>query len=507
MALVKIQGISKSYGGVQALRDIHLDILSGEIHALCGENGAGKSTLIKVLGGITKPDSGCVEFAGNRLSLGSVRDAEEAGIAVIHQESVAFPHLNAVDNLFVGRELRRFGGLLDLSGMRQKTLEILSQLGESIDVDRPMEEFPLAQRQMVAIARALLQKCRLLVMDEPTASLSERETEVLFERIRELRQNGVSVLYVSHRLHEIFELADRVTVFRDGKWVSTDPCGDIDESRLIQSMVGRSITLPSNELVDRDEATVPSLTIRGLCRATAFNDVSLDVFPGEIVGLGGLVGAGRSEIARCVFGVDSYDSGSIEIGGQPLLPGSVGASCEAGVALVPEDRQQQGLIQALSIEGNLCLPWFSKMNRFGFLNRSGLRALSNDAISRLDVRLGNPLDSVSSLSGGNQQKVVLGKWLAGSPRVLILDEPTRGVDVGAKEEVYRLVHSLTKEGVAILLISSDLPELIRLSDRIVVMCEGRLSGELEGTQVCEEAVLKLALPEQGERVLEEGTLE
>ncbi|MDA7632654.1 sugar ABC transporter ATP-binding protein [bacterium] len=495
VTLVKISDLSKSYGGVQALRDIHLEISPGEIHALCGENGAGKSTLIKILGGIVRPDSGGVEFSGAQLVLGSVRAAEMAGITVIHQESVAFPHLNAVDNLFVGRELREFGWLLDRKGMKDKTREILSQLGESIDVERPMEEFPLAQRQMVAIARALLQDCRLLVMDEPTASLSEKETEVLFEKIRQLRKNGVSVLYVSHRLHEIFELADRVTVFRDGLWVSTDPCDAIDEGTLIQRMVGRSIGWPGNESIERSDVEHPLLTIRTLSRASLFDNISLEVYPGEIVGLGGLVGAGRSEVARCVFGVDVYDSGSVEIDGQPLLPGSVRSSCESGVALVPEDRQHEGLIQAMSIHENFGLPWLKDKSRYGFLNRSALRDLSEEGIKSLDVRLGSASDPVSSLSGGNQQKVVLGKWLAGNPKVLILDEPTRGVDVGAKEEVYRLIRSLAGKGVAILLISSDLPELIRLSDRIAVMCDGRIRGELDGEEICEEAVLKLALPE------------
>ena len=505
MSLLRIQNLSKSYGGVQALRDVNLEIHKGEVHALCGENGAGKSTLIKILGGVVSPDAGSVSVEGKSLAFGNVRRAEALGVTVIHQESVAFPHLNAVDNLFVGRELRRFGGLLDRGAMREKTEAILSRLGESFDLDEPVENFPLAQRQMVGIARALLQDCRLLIMDEPTASLSGRETAVLFECVRQLRNDGVSVLYVSHRLQEVFELSDRITVFRDGAWVSTDSCSALTEPDLIQRMVGRSISVQSAHSARPDEtgvtrnAETPSLALRGLSCQPDFRDVSLDVFPGEILGLGGLVGAGRSEVARCVFGVDLYDSGSVEISGMPLGAGSVEESCRAGVALVPEDRQHEGLIQAMSIRENLGLPWLRKMSSLGFIARKRIRVLASEAVERLDVKYRNIGDPVSSLSGGNQQKVVLGKWLAGNPRVLILDEPTRGVDVGAKEEVYSLVRRLADEGVAVLLISSDLPELIRLSDRINVMCEGRIAGELVSGEISEESILRLALPKEAKQ--------
>ncbi len=497
MSLLRIQNLSKSFGGVQALHDIELEIQPGEVHALCGENGAGKSTLIKILGGVVKPDSGSVFFDGVPMEFGNVRGAEALGIAVMHQESVAFPHLNAVDNLFVGRELRRFGGLLDRAAMRAKTKAMLSRLGESLNLDQAVETFPLAQRQMIGIARALLQDCRLLVMDEPTASLSGRETSVLFECLRQLRREGVSVLYVSHRLREVFDLADRITVLRDGAWVSTDACRELSEPDLIQRMVGRAISEKAGKTTSVQNSGVPSLVLRGLTSQPEFQDVSLDVFPGEILGLGGLVGAGRSEVARCVFGVDSYDSGSIEIEGTPLAVGSVEESCQAGVALVPEDRQHEGLIQSMSIRENLGLPWLRKLSSFGFVNRGRMRDLASESVARLDVKYRGLGDAVSFLSGGNQQKVVLGKWLAGNPKVLILDEPTRGVDVGAKEEVYGLVRRLAAEGVAVLLISSDLPELIRLSDRINVMCEGRIAGELLSGEISEESILRLALPKEG----------
>ncbi len=496
MSLVSLQQVSKAYGGVRALHGVDLDIGAGEVHALCGENGAGKSTLIKILGGVIRPDEGKVLVGGELQGRGSVRLAELSGVSVIHQESVAFPHLNAVDNLFVGRELKNRVGLLDRRRMRAQTTEILEQLGERLDVDCPVERFPLAQRQMIAIARALLHNCRLLIMDEPTASLSGRETRVLFQQIERLRREGVSVLYVSHRLHEVFELADRVTVLRDGEKVATEDCSALDEDTLIQRMVGRSLIAKKERENPIDRQCEPLLAVRGLTRAPDFSDITFDVFPGEIVGLGGLVGAGRSEVARSLFGVDWYDRGGVEIAGLPLVPGSVVASCKAGVALVPEDRQMEGLIQDMSILDNVNLPWFLRLSRMGWLSRRRLLKSGSKSVERLGVRFGDIGDAVSSLSGGNQQKVVLGKWLSAKPQVLILDEPTRGVDVGAKEEVYELVEKLADGGIAILLISSDLPELIRLSDRIIVMCGGRVSGELGREAICEEAVLRLSLPEQ-----------
>ena len=496
MSLVQVRGLSKAYGGVQALADVHLEIRAGVVHALCGENGAGKSTLIKVLGGVVAPDSGTVSVSGEDMILGSVRDSERSGIAVIHQESVAFPHLNAVDNLFVGREHQRFGWL-NRPAMRRETAKLMAELGESIDIGKPLERLPLAQRQMVAIARGLHQRCKLLILDEPTASLSERETLVLFEQIRKLRSKGVSVLYVSHRLHEIFTLADRVTVLRDGRWVCTEETSELDEDLLIQRMVGRSLSEVTLAPGNTDGTGETVLEVEGLSRAPSFHNVSLELRAGEVLGLGGLVGAGRSEVARCVFGVDAYDSGSVEVEGEQLEGGTVRASCEAGIALVPEDRQHEGLVQPLAISHNLGLPWFAKLSRYGVLRKSAWSSLVQDSVQRLDVRLGTIHDPVASLSGGNQQKVVLGKWLAGRPKVLILDEPTRGVDVGAKEEVYRLVQELAADGVGILLISSDMPELIRLSHRVLVMSEGRVRGALEKDEITEEAILRLALPDSG----------
>ncbi|NLC58242.1 MAG: sugar ABC transporter ATP-binding protein [Armatimonadetes bacterium] len=491
--LIQIRGIGKAFGGVQALADVSLEIAPGEVHALCGENGAGKSTLIKVLSGSLLPDTGEVWVRGTRLPQGGVAAAEAAGIAVIHQEPVVFPHLNAADNLFVGAEPRRRGGLLlDRARMRRDAEALLRRLGETVDLQRPVGELPVAQRQMIAIARALSRSCRLLIMDEPTSSLSARETEVLFQVIRQLRAEGVSVLYVSHRLEEVFALADRVTVLRDGRWVDTRATPTIDREELIRLMVGRELAAAEPGA----DSTTPGevlLAVEGLTRDGAFAGVSFQVRAGEVVGLGGLVGAGRSEVARALFGIDRPDSGTVKVGGQRLPPGSVPAAIRQGVALVPEDRQHLGLVLPLPVGTNLTLAVLRGLSRFGFPSKRQEAPLIARLMKELDIRAASAAVPAETLSGGNQQKVVLGKWLAASPRVLILDEPTRGVDVGAKAEVHRLIRSLAQQGMATLLISSDLPELLAMSDRILVMRAGRLAGELGRAEATPEKVLALAL--------------
>lgn len=495
-SFLHIREISKSFGGVRALNNVSLDVGRGEIHGLCGENGAGKSTLIKVLGGSVRPDKGAVTLDGVPLPLGNVRDSEEAGVAVIHQECVAFPHLSSFDNIFVGREPRRMGGwLLDRNRMRQQSEELLRRLGESFDPRLPVGELPLAQRQMVAIARALSQECRLLIMDEPTASLSTRETQALFRIIRQLRKEGVSILYVSHRLEEIFELASRVTVMRDGRVVESVSTSEVDRNGLIRSMVGRELIATQGAASLRAEDVV--LDVRGLTRAGSFENVSLSVCAGEVVGMTGLVGAGRSEVARALFGIDRVDAGSIVVKGTPLRPGSVPCSMSAGVALVPEDRQQAGLIPPMSVQKNLSLAVLPSLAARGAISASKERGLAVRMMEALSIKAEHPDVTADTLSGGNQQKVVLGKWLASSPSVLVLDEPTRGVDVGAKSEVYDLIGRLASSGAAILLISSDLPEVLHMSDRIIVMRSGRIAGELSRVEATQEGILALAMPEAG----------
>ena len=498
-SLVVVEGLRKSFGGAVALADVSLEIGVGEVHALCGENGAGKSTLIKILGGVLRPDRGAVRVADRPFSFGAVTAATAAGIAVIHQETVAFPHLDVVDNLFVGRELRGVGGLnLDRPAMRRQTEELLERLGEPLDLSRPVGELSIAHRQIVAIARALSQQCRLLIMDEPTASLSARETDAVFRVVRQLRDDGISVLYVSHRLDEIFSLSQRTTVLRDGRLVATRPTGELTRDQLVQLMVGRELAGAGRE--PRRIAPThsrPTLEVKGLTRSGEFDDVSFQVARGEIVGLGGLVGAGRSEVARAIFGVDSYDAGEVRIDGELLPAGSVRVAIHRGVALVPEDRQLQGLVAALSVQSNMTLPQWARFTRWALMSPSSERATVSEMASRLGLKAPSLAAPMTSLSGGNQQKVVVGKWLATEPRLLILDEPTRGVDVGAKAELYRAIRQLADQGLAILLISSDLPELLQLSDRIVVMRSGRVSGEVAGDAATEQQVLQLALPGAG----------
>lgn len=493
---LQVDTIHKSYGGVHALRGVSLRVMPGEVHALCGENGAGKSTLIKVLTGSVTPDAGSVRCGEHRLELGNVRAAEMAGIGVVHQESMGFPDLHAVDNLFVGREPRRRGRWrLDRPRMRREAREVLDRLGEAIDLDRPLGDLSLAQRQMVAVGRALLLKCRLLILDEPTASLSLRESQVVLRMVEQLKQDGVSVLYVSHRLEEIFQVSDRVTVFRDGQWVSTNKTSELTRGTLIQQMVGREVAeLEARHGRDRTEAP-PRLIVRGLTRAGVFEDVSLTVGAGEVVVLAGLVGAGRSEVARCIFGIDRADAGTVAVESRSLRAGSVRDALRAGVALLPEDRQHEGLVLPMSVAANLSMANLTRLAPRGIMHFARERELARTQVERLGIKVADIRHPVASLSGGNQQKVVLGRWLAARPQVLILDEPTRGIDVGAKAQVHRLLRELTDAGMAILVVSSDLTEVLSIADRIVVMRQGKCVAEFLGRTVSQEQLLQQMLPQ------------
>lgn len=495
--LIRIRQLSKSYGGVRALRELDLEIARGEVHALCGENGAGKSTLIKILTGVTVPDHGEVLVESALLPWGDVLGSESAGIAVMHQESTAFPDLNAVDNLFVGRELTYCRGwFLDCNAMRSATRAALERLGETLDLRVPLQDLSVAQRQMVAMARALSRNCRLLIMDEPTASLSARETQTLLGIIRQLRNEGVSVLYVSHRLEEIFQIADRVTVLRDGQHVATCEIPRIDMQQLIQFMIGREV----DELMHRQERSEAAgdvaLEVCQLTRRGVFENISLDVRAGEIVGLAGLVGAGRSDVARAIFGIDRYDSGAVRVAQKSLRMGSVRSAMAAGLALVPEDRQHEGLVLPMSVGENLSMAMLRKLRICGLISHRRESDLIDEQLHKLTIRAANVDAPAASLSGGNQQKLVLGKWLARNPTVLILDEPTRGIDVAAKAQVHRYIRQLSNQGVGSLVISSELSELLAISDRILVMRAGRLVGELRGAEATQDRVLELALPDR-----------
>lgn len=496
---IRVSGLSKSYGGVHALKRVCMDIAKGEIHALCGENGAGKSTLIKSLTGVVIPEEGTISIDGKPLPPGNVQASEAAGIAVIHQESTAFPSLNTLDNIFVGREPFTAGGLfLDKARMRREATKMLKRLGQNFDIDCPVIELSVAQRQMVAMARALSQKCEFLILDEPTASLSAKETDSLLAIVRQLRNEGVTILYVSHRLEEIFEIADRVTVLRDGERVDTQSVANLNRSALIFLMVGREL----EELTQRHEhAGEPGevrLEVLGLTNPGVFENIDLRIQAGEIVGLAGLVGAGRSEIARAIFGLDRYSKGKVKVNGQMLTGGSVKQAMSAGLSLVPEDRQHEGLILPMSVGANLSMAVLGKLTNRGLVDPRLERDLVEKLMSDLLIKAASQEFPAETLSGGNQQKLVIGKWIAAKPQVLILDEPTRGVDIAAKAQVHRLIRNLASKGLATLIISSDMNEVLSISDRIIVMREGRISGEIRGREATRELVLDLALPQEKE---------
>lgn len=486
----RLESATKRFGGVVAVRDVSFDLFPGEVHALVGENGAGKSTLMKVVDGLYAPDEGTVAVGGEMVEFSSPRDAEAAGIAMIPQELDLFPELSVAENLFVGRKRprTRWGGL-DWDSMRAEARERLAALGVELNVTSAVKHLSAANQQIVAIARALVGEARAVLMDEPTSSLTDREAKQLFRIISDLTAHGVGVVYISHRLEEIFQISDRITVLRDGRHIVTSPASELDAEELVRLMVGR----PLNELFTRTASTPGevALEIRGLSRAGEFGDVDLVVKRGEIVGLAGLVGAGRTELAQSIFGIRRPDSGEILVGGETARIRTPQAAMEHGIFYVPEERRSQGLILPFSIKNNITLSILDRISRLGFVPRSERRTADKFA-KELSIRGAKITDPVGRLSGGNQQKVVVAKSLAREPSILLLDEPTRGIDVGAKSEIYRLMDSLAKEGKAILLISSELEEVLSMSDRIVVMREGHVSGEFGRDEATQERVMTAA---------------
>lgn len=493
--LLSIRGLSKSFGAVAALQDVSLDLYAGEAHALVGENGAGKSTLVKILAGGYEPDAGGLLLDGEPLVHGGPAGARAAGIAVIYQEPTLFADLSVAENIFIGRHPLRRLRRIDRAAMRRQTVELFARLGIHLDPDRPARGLSIADQQLVEIAKALSFEARVLVMDEPTAALSPVEVERLFAVVRTLRQAGTAILFISHRFDEVFALCQRITVMRDGRWVCTEPAGEFDVDRLVRRMVGREVS----QLYPKEatEAGQVVLEVRGLTRYGVFSDVSFSLRGGEIVALAGLVGAGRTEVVRAIFGVDRYDAGEVLVGGERLPRGRPPAAMAAGLALVPEDRRQQGLVMELSVERNATLTRRWALARFGLLSRRAERRAASSWIQKLRVKAGRLTDPVSTLSGGNQQKLVLAKWLSTAPRVLIVDEPTRGIDIGTKAEVHRLLSELAAAGVAILMVSSELPEVLGMADRILVMHEGRLVSEIPRQRADEESVLLAATGKRG----------
>lgn len=489
---VRFEGISKSFGAGPVLRNVSLSFHAGEVHALVGENGAGKSTIAKIAAGAIAHDRGSLVIDGNVVQQASPTELQRLGVSIIFQEPMLFPDLSVAENIYIGRQPRRKGRpWLDRRAMTAGAQELLTRIGSPLAADRLVRGLSVAEMQMVEISAAMSHETRLLIVDEPTASLTPTEVERLFGLLWSLRDRGTGVLFIGHRLEEVFKIADRITVLRDGAVVATRATGLWSEPELIEAMVGRKAEATINRQVTGatgDEV----LRVDGMSRSGVFRDVSFSVRAGEIVGMAGLVGAGRSEVARATYGIDLANAGTVTVCGRKISLGRPDAAIAAGLAYVPEDRKLEGLAERLPIYENVALLLRSTLGRFGWVRSGQEVAVAQDFFRRLDVRASSVRQNVGELSGGNQQKVLLAKWLATGPRVMILDEPTRGVDVGAKEEIHRLIDRLAAEGLGILLISSDLPEVLAMCDRIIVVREGRVAGELSHGCSAED-VLQLAV--------------
>ncbi len=489
--LLEIRGVTKRFSGVTALNQVSLSVAAGEVHAVIGENGAGKSTLMKILAGVQRPDAGTLCLDGQPITIPSVQKALELGIALIHQELNLADNLDVASNIFLGREPSRLGWI-DSKTIRLGSLQYLKQVGLDIEPTVKVSELTIGLQQLVEIAKALSVDARILIMDEPTSSLSQRETDALFNVIRDLKNQGVTIIYISHRLTEIKQLADRVTVLRDGENAGSLRREEITHDAMVNLMIGRDIS----QFYARKTkpALEPVLDVDSVRTSTwPRHPVNFQIRGGEIVGIGGLVGAGRTELLETIFGLEPAVSGSIVVCGKSLKLRSNRDAINAGIALVPEDRKRAGLILEMGVRKNIGLPgaWRQRIGQV-FLNRRQEKSDSDKMIHEMNIKTPNDSQLVQFLSGGNQQKVVIGKWLAMTPRVLLLDEPTRGVDIGAKQEIYRLMEEQAEQGVAVLFVSSEMEEIISMSDRVLVMHEGRLAGELARDQLSEESIMQLA---------------
>jgi rhamnose transport system ATP-binding protein len=491
-----LNGASKSFGAVHALRDATLELHGGHVRALLGENGAGKSTLVKTLAGVYRPDAGTVLVDGEPVDFHGPLDARDKGIAIIYQEPTLFPDLSVAENVFMGRQPLSAGKRIDKGELHDRTAELFRQLGVAIAPERPVRGLSIADQQLVEIAKALSFDARVLIMDEPTAALSGNEVERLFRVTRTLREQGAAVMFISHRLEEIFAICDHVTVMRDGAVTYNGELEGKTTDDLVRWMVGRDIDQLFPKVAS--EIGTPVLSVERLTREGVFFDVSFDVRAGEIVALSGLVGAGRSEVARAIFGIDRADGGHVEVLGRRLPNAKPTAAMRAGIGFVPEDRRQQGLVMDLSIARNATMTRMRSLAPGGIIRAARERALASEWATRLQLKYHRLDDTVGTLSGGNQQKVVLAKWLATEPKVLIIDEPTRGIDVGTKAEVHRLISELASRGLAVLMISSELPEVLGMADRVLVMHEGRLTGEFSRAEANEENVIRAATGQKEE---------
>ena len=491
-SILTLEHISKSFAGVHALEDVSFDLRPGEIHALIGENGAGKSTLVKIITGVYKPDHGQIVVQGTPVAFHDTKAAHHHGIAAIYQDLNLFPDLNIAENIFMGHmpiDPKRKS--VDWKAMYQQSQQILNTLGVKLDPKKQVFGLSIAEQQMVEIAKALSLQAKILIMDEPTSTLTLKETEELFRIARQLRERGTAIIFISHRLEELFELSNRVTVLRDGKYVGTENIRDITEDDLIRMMVGRSLdalfpkqTVPIGEVV---------LKVDGLKKEGVFRDISFELRKGEILGLAGLVGARRTEVARAIFGVDPADGGMIQVEKQSVTIRDPKDAMQLGIAYLPEDRQQHGLVLQMNLTHNFTLSTLDQFASHGWLDQNAEQQTSQKLAKQMEVKAAGLWQKAQELSGGNQQKIVLGKWLATHPKILILDEPTHGIDVGTKSNIHQLMSELAGQGLAILMISSELPEVLGMSDRIIVMSEGRMTGEFRRGEVTQEQIMAAAV--------------
>lgn len=487
---IEMKGIKKSFSGVEVLHGVDILVKQGEVHALMGENGAGKSTLVKILMGEEKLDEGSIWCQGQEVRIQKPADAHRAGLSMIHQELSLISELSITENIFAGRELRKYG-IVQRKKQNETAKKILESVKLDLDPRIPVRELQTAQMQMVEIAEAVSFGAKLIVMDEPTSSITQKEMEVLFGIIKKLKQQGISFIYISHRLEEVFNIADQITVLRDGALVGSGAIEDFTEDSLISMMVGRTL----NDYYPKRQgylAESPVLEVRNLSRRGEFQNVSFDLYPGEILGLGGLVGAGRTELANVLFGLNKSESGEVRLNGEHVKIQNPRVAIKNGLALVPEDRKITGLNLIGSITENIMEVVERKHSNHCITRKKVRRLITMDTVKKLSIKINSVNQSVGKLSGGNQQKVVLGKWLLNEPEILILDEPTRGIDVGSKSEIYKLISQMASEGKAILFISSEMPELIGMCDRIAILSEGKLTGILEKEEVSQESIMKLA---------------
>lgn len=488
--VLRLRGISKSFPGVKALSGVQLDLYPGQVTALIGENGAGKSTIVKVLTGIYQPEEGSIEIAGRETRLASADAAAKAGVTAIHQETVLFDELSVAENIWLGHAPRGRFGLIDRRAMRAGAMRLLAEIGAKLDPDQRLGDLGIASRHMVAIARALSIEARVVILDEPTAALSHKEIHELYDLVETLKAQGKAILFISHKFDEVFRIADRYTVFRDGQFVGEGRMADVTEGALVQMMVGRSV----DQIFPARDHNIgpPVLTVSGYSHPTEFSDIGFTLHRGEILGFYGLVGAGRSEVMQALFGITTPSKGACRIDDRVRVIRSTAQAIVAGIVYVPEDRGRQGAVKGLPIFQNVTLPSLGAVSRAGFLRLAEEMALARRYTQRLDLRAAALDQDVGLLSGGNQQKVVIAKWLATKPRVIILDEPTKGIDIGSKAAVHAFMAELAAQGLAIIMVSSEIPEVLGMSDRVIVMREGRIVDEVAGDRMTPEALVRAA---------------